>query len=297
MSWPIFNDLGDGTILVELPGGIQVFAREIENFPIPGLFMTWAQGLMYLRRIERQDGSIVIRDVTLATLRYSVLRAREGKERIRDAADELRRSLVKLRVREGKDRAKDVEHERRRSLADARKSTPKIGSPTPERRRRGLEEDLQVQRVAAPLRPNAADAAVVYYVPDMMAQLHRRGAITSNMAHAASRFHHNFVTAGFVGLRAAKLTRAAQSTGGIAREPEQMLDAREKIYFVCDRMGGFQNPGFQALVNVVGEGRSLRDWADMERRQPWRLNGDSAKGVLICALGVLDGLYRRRPNR
>lgn len=278
MTAPTFTDLENGTIRVDLPGNIQVFATLMKGFPITGIYMYWAPGVIYLRRVERPDGTVVIRDVTVATLRYSV-------------------NAVRKRVRQGKDRTKDAEQELRRSLEVARKSKPKIGSPTPERRKRGVELDLQVQRVAAPLRPNAADAAVVYYVPDMMAHLHRRGAITSNMAHAASIFHHHFVTAGFVGLRAAKLTRVPQSTGGIAGQPEEMLDAREKIYFVCRRMGGFDKPGFQALVNVVGEGRSLTAWAEMERGGAWRLNGDSAKGVLICALGVLEGLYRRGRNR
>ena len=85
----------------------------------------------------------------------------------------------------------------------------------------------QVEPLAAPKCEAAGDAAFVYQVPSHLARLHRNGKITSNMLHAASKFHRDWVTAGLVGVRIAKLTRLA---GGGATDglTGPVLDARQK---------------------------------------------------------------------
>ncbi len=97
--------------------------------------------------------------------------------------------------------------------------------------------------LAAPKREAASDAAFVYEVPSHLARLHRNGKITSNMVHAASRFHGDWVTAGLVGLRIAQLTRLSGGgeTDGLTGA---VLDARNRIHRICDRLGGFNQPGF-----------------------------------------------------
>ena len=89
----------------------------------------------------------------------------------------------------------------------------------------------------------ASDAAFVYEVPSHLARLHRNGKITSNMVHAASRFHGDWVTAGLVGLRIAQLARLSGGgeTDGLTGA---VLDARNRIHRICDRLGGFNQPGF-----------------------------------------------------
>ena len=182
--------------------------------------MSWAQGLIYLRKVEREDGTLEIRDVTLAVIRYSLGRVKRAKASEVKAARELRQRLRK-----------------------AARYKPKTGSPTPERRKRALDEGSVAQLVTAPKREAASDAAFVYEVPGHLARLHKNGKITSNMVHAASRFHGDWVTAGLVGLRIAQLTRLSGGgeTDGLTGA---VLDARNRIHRICDRLGGFNQPGF-----------------------------------------------------
>ncbi|MCH8855996.1 MAG: hypothetical protein IIA03_07110 [Proteobacteria bacterium] len=95
------------------------------------------------------------------------------------------------------------------------------------------------------------------------------------------------------GLRAANMMRVSRGTGGQA---EAALDALHRVHRICARLGGHGSPGFQALIHVVAEGMTLAAWSQGERAGPWRLNPDSAKGVLTCALGVLEGVYRPAPE-
>ena len=60
--------------------------------------------------------------------------------------------------------------------------------------------------------------------------------------------------------------------------------------------GGYRSPGFQVLICVVGEGATLAAWPLKERAGPWRLDPNKAAGVLLCALGVLEGFYRPAPE-
>ena len=209
-----------------------------------------------------------IRDVTVAVLRYS--RAR------------LRRS------RGAKSNAEADQRERIRTDASYK---PKTGSPTPERRKRALDEDSVMQLVPSPDAPSAR----LYQVPSHLERLHRNGRITATMLHAASRFHSDWVMAGLVGVRIAKLTRIS---GGGATDglTGAVLDARDRIHKICDRLGGFNGPGFQALVGIVGELNTVVQWAQDERAGPWRLNHDSGRGVLICALAAAEGFYRSASN-
>ena len=47
---------------------------------------------------------------------------------------------------------------------------------------------------------------------------------------------------------------------------------------------------------MVGEGATLVAWSLKERAGPWRLEPNKAAGVLLCALGVLEGFYRPAPE-
>ncbi len=46
------------------------------------------------------------------------------------------------------------------------------------------------------------------------------------------------------------------------------------------------------MIGIVGELRTVALWARDERAGPWRLNHDSGRGVLICALAVAESFYR-----
>ncbi len=145
--------------------------------------------------------------------------------------------------------------------------------------------------LAAPKREAASDAAFVYEVPSHLARLHRNGKITNNMLHAASKFHRDYVAAGMVGVRLAKLIRV-EGGGAADGLNGAVLDARARLHKICDGLGGFNQPGFQVLLGVVGELRPVADWSQGEACGPWRLNHESGRGVLITALGALEGFYR-----
>ena len=236
--------LPDGEIAVALSDEVTVFAKPLEDFPIDDIYMTWAQGLIYLRCRDYGGGRVEIRDVTLAVIRYSLARVKRAK------AGQVR-----------------AEREQRERLRKAARYKPKTGSPTPERRKRARDEGSVAQLVAAPKREAASDAAFVYQVPSHMARLHRNGKITNNMLHAASKFHRDWVTAGLVGVRIANLTRVSWggATDGMIGA---VLDARDRIHGICDRLGGFNQPGFQALLAIVGELRTVASWAQDERAGP-----------------------------
>ena len=231
--------------------------------------MSWAQGLIYLRAVRRRAGPgespIAIRDVTLAAIRYSLARVRRASRAQVNGARDLRRRL----------RA-------------AREAKPKAGSPTPERRRQGA-----IERVVAPKRELANDPAMVYHAPDNLERLHRNHKITDNMLHAAARFHADWIKGGLDPLRAANLMRESRATGG---ETLARMAARDRVRAVSDRLGGNGTVGFQALIHVVGGAMTVAAWSETERRGPWRLDPHKASGVLICALGVLEGFYRPRPQ-
>ena len=264
MTARTYTALPDGTIAIALSDEVTVFAAPLEDFPIGGIYMSWAQGAIYLRYRFLGDGRGQIRDVTEAVLRYSLARLRRSKGRQAKA-----KGAQRARIRKGAE------------------YTPKTGSPTPERRKRALDEGSAVQLVASPDAPSAT----LYQVPSHLLRMHRNGKITSNMLHAASKFHRDYVAAGMVGVRLARLIRVEGGAGPDGLNGA-VLDARARLHKICDGLGGFNQPGFQVLLGVVGELRTVSDWSSGETRGPWRLNHESGRGVLITALGALEGFYR-----
>ncbi len=170
MTEATYEMMNSGEIQVNLPGGVQVFAKLLDNFPVENVYMSWAQGLIYLRKVRRRDGTIEVRDVTLAAIRYSLARVRRAK----DAQANGDRAL-------------------RRRLRAARLATPKPGAPSPERRKRG-----PIERVPSPKREAASDAALVYHAPNNLARLaperndhqqhaERLGALPRRLDHGQAR--------------------------------------------------------------------------------------------------------------
>lgn len=216
-----------------------------------------------------------------------------GEIEVWECTEAVRRCLQRRRERDS-EAAKEAAPP---PLASRARNGAKPGAPTPERRKRAAEQGLPIARVAAPDREGKASAqAMVYQAPDNIERLHRNGTITSNMKHAAARFHADWVMAGLEGLRAAKLERLPRGTGGIDGQAEATLDARNRVHRVYDRLGGYGQPGTQVLISVVGEGQTLAAWALKERSGPWRLDPHKAAGVLLSALGVLEGFYRPHPK-
>ena len=78
MTEGAYTMLPDGTIAVALSEDVTVFASELEDFPIAGIYFSWAQGSIYLRCTDKGAEGVEIRDVTVAVLRYSRPRLRRA---------------------------------------------------------------------------------------------------------------------------------------------------------------------------------------------------------------------------
>ncbi len=62
MTERVYTMSADGTIIsIALRGGVTVFAKPLEDFPIAGIYMTWAQGLIYLRCTDNGAEGVEIR--------------------------------------------------------------------------------------------------------------------------------------------------------------------------------------------------------------------------------------------
>ena len=268
------------TLTCRCGDGVAVEAARRKDLPWPDIFMGRHPGAgLCFFRVRRRG----------APNSHPGPGCESGEIEVWECTEAVRRALQRRRDRLN-ERAKEA-------LARAKqgdvKADAKPGSPTPGRRRRGAEQGLPIERVVAPKREAASDAALVYNAPDNLARLHRNGTITNNMLHAAARFHGDWLRAGLDQLRAANLMRVARDSGG---EATAVLNARHQVHRVCDRLGGYGSPGFQALIHVVGEAMTVAAWSSGERSGPWRLDPNKAAGVLLTALGVLEGFYRPRPE-
>ncbi len=148
MTEGAYTMLPDGTIAVALSKDVTVFASELEDFPIAGIYFSWAQGSIYLRCTDKGTEGVEIRDVTASVLRYS-----------------------RARLRRSKGAKSNAEADQRERIRTGASYKPKTGSPTPERRKRALDEDSVVQLVPSPDAPSAR----LYQVPSHLERLHRNG--------------------------------------------------------------------------------------------------------------------------
>ena len=157
--------------------------------------------------------------------------------------------------------------------------------PAPERWARG-----EVERLPSAIADEQGRPARPYRATDTLLVMERRGTITPAMRQAAEDFRAIFRAASLDPLRAADLHRVP-STG---RGPELGTrggDAREKIWSALRALGGIQSPAGSCVWHVVGCEWTLKDWALREGWGGRPLGVETAAGILVGALGMLQGLY------
>jgi hypothetical protein len=121
---------------------------------------------------------------------------------------------------------------------------------------------------------------------DTLGKMLHAGTITQEMHDAAKDFQAAFIMANFDSLRAVPILRVP----GTGREPElneRQLDARRRVHWSLEALGGISSPAGSCVWHVVGLQRSLREWAI---RQGWRgrpVRQEQAQGILIAASGML----------
>jgi hypothetical protein len=156
---------------------------------------------------------------------------------------------------------------------------------TPERWQRG-----DVERTPHVIADEAGRPARPFRVVDTLAAMLRKGTITAAMRQAADDFHAQFILASLDPLRAADLNRLP----GAWREVPMSLrqaEARTKVWQALQALGGIASPAGSCVWHVVGCEWTVKDWALREGWGGRALSQETASGILVGSLGVLQGFY------
>jgi hypothetical protein len=176
----------------------------------------------------------------------------------------------------------------------ARPPAEGASAPTEERYRHG-----PIERPDQPIADDEGRLARPYRAVDTLATMERRGSITSAMRQAAEHFRLRFVKAHLDPLRAIDYSRQRDGATGRARgngveAPGSRVEiAREHVWRALIAVGGPGSPGGSCLWHVVGWERSLKEWAFEQGWNGRRVSQETASGILIAALGILETHYRR----
>ncbi len=180
---------------------------------------------------------------------------------------------------------------RRKKTKAGQSEVPALVLPTPERMGHGPVEppDRQIADahggIGAPFRS-----------VDWLALMARRGVVTAPMREAGERFSGDFRLALLDPVRAIRLDRPRVQTGAVSHEfSDGVLGARRRVASARRALGGAGSPCERAAWHVLGFGHTVAEWC---RADGGRLRADTAKGILVGALGVLAvhyGLDRKPP--
>ena len=132
------------------------------------------------------------------------------------------------------------------------------------------------------------DGHIVYHhrTVDTLVKMLRAGTIDQAMHDATKDFQASFIVAQLDPLRALPILRVP----GTGREPElneRQLHARRRVHEAMAALGGIGSPAGSCVWHVVGQQRSVREWA---MRQGWGgrlVRQEQAQGILVAALGML----------
>jgi hypothetical protein len=168
-------------------------------------------------------------------------------------------------------------------------------SPTPERQNHGV-----IERLERPIGDDAGRPARPYRSVDTLAIMERRGTITAAMRQAGEDFRARFATAQLDPLRAYDISRPRIDHRSDLRsgdEPGLRIEkAREAVWRAILVVGGLSSAGGSCLWHVLGWERSLKEWALERGWSGRRVSQEAASGVLIAALGTLEGHFSGSRN-
>jgi hypothetical protein len=160
--------------------------------------------------------------------------------------------------------------------------------PTAERLRHG-----PVERLDHAIADEAGRPARPYRGVDTLTLMRRRGTISPAMHQAAEDFRALFHRASLDPLRVPDLGRIPSGArAGEAPLPQRRAEARNRIWSALVALGGIASPAGSCVWHVVGCEWSVKEWA---LRQGWGgrpLSQEAAAGVLVGALGTLQGHFR-----
>lgn len=157
--------------------------------------------------------------------------------------------------------------------------------PTQERWRRG-DVEVMTQTIAdddgRPARP--------FRTIDTLAAMERRRTITPAMQQAGEDFRVLFMLASLDPLHAldpARVPLGRQEAPMTLRQAE----ARKKVWQALQLLGGIASPSGSCVWHVIGCDWTLKDWALRAGWSGRALSQETASGILLGALGVLQAHY------
>jgi hypothetical protein len=166
-----------------------------------------------------------------------------------------------------------------------RARSEELMAPAPERWARG-----EVERLPTAIADEQGRPARPYRATDTLSVMERRGTITPEMRQAAEDFRALFRAASLDPLRASDLNRMPR-VGRDSSLGERTGEVREKVWTAMATLGGIHSPAGSCVWHVVGCEWTLKDWALREGWGGRPLSAETAAGVLVGALGVLQALY------
>ena len=121
--------------------------------------------------------------------------------------------------------------------------------------------------------------------------MERRGRITAGMRAAGDDFRETFQRAHLDPLRAANLERTGFSP--TASPGSRVEAARKHVWQTITDIGGLGSPAGSCLWHVIGLEQTIRHWAMLQEWRRKHLDQETASGILIGALGMLEALQDR----
>ena len=149
-----------------------------------------------------------------------------------------------------------------------------------------------VERLSRPIADEYGAPGRPFRAVDTLAAMEWRGRITAGMRAAGDDFRETFRRAHLDPLRAQKLER----TGGSSKtaDPHFKIEAaRERVWQTITALGGLRSAPGSCLWHVVGLEETIRHWAMLQEWRRKRLDVETASGILIATLGMLEALRDR----
>ena len=147
-----------------------------------------------------------------------------------------------------------------------------------------------VERFAHQLPDSDGRPGHPHRVQDTLAVLRRNGAIDDAALDAGRRFEEQFQRANLNSLHARDLSRISGSGGPDMNEV--MIVNRRRVAGAIKLLGGYASPGAAAVWAILGEGRTIKEFAQHSQLGAGRsLDEKVAKGVFVGALAALAAHY------
>ncbi len=168
---------------------------------------------------------------------------------------------------------------------------PAITLPTRERMAHGPVEPPARQVMDA-----RGEIGAPFRGVDWLTLMARRGVVSEAMRAAGERFSDDFRLSLLDPVRAVRLDRPRAAPGAAVQDlSDGVLGARRRVANARRALGGAGSPCERAAWHVLGFGHTVAEWC---RADGGRMRADTAKGILVGALGVLAvhyGLDRKPP--